>query len=266
MTSIIDKNKAYPLARDETNQITIATTSGIVVGLMQETLKYSIEANYEQIMNLNEYFGDTSKVANLAINKSLFNTGIATKRYYKGGSYIRIEPKIRIVDWDGTGQPIIDTMILTDAALPSTAKNLGIKNLIALLPDNLKAIAASPGGEFAIARLIQGGGIVDAGVAASTGTLLAQTKLGSEVFKKLNGVLASLAGSAVTNNPDPVTVTISNYYANTFFIDAVSVEFSKEMTDAGPLYADVSLVLSTPTVVEKGDSGLNFKNSRIRRK
>ncbi len=274
MTTIIDKNKAYPLARDSLNSIKILTPNGLVKGLLQETLKFSIEANYEQVMHLNEYFGTTSNLANLAVNKSLFNTGIATRKYYKGGSYIRIEPKIRIVDWEGVGSPVISTLMLMNAALPTTDKS--ISDIIEKIATgaNFDLSNLNEASDFALFggfAFLQGASLGNAILVGGAGSGFAQTTLGAEIKSGLVEKGARLIKEAVTNNPTPVLVTVSNYFTNEFLIENVSVEFSKEMTDAGPLYCDISLSLSTPEVAQKGAgrgaTGLIIGNrNRISRK
>lgn len=277
MTAIIDRNKAYPLAVNETNQIVISTSIApikiIAIGVLQETLKFSVESNYEQIMSLNEYFGDTNKAANLALDKSVFTTGIATRRYYKGGSYIRIEPKIRVVDWDGTGAPVATAEALMNASLPQTNKNL--EGFATTIKEALIAIAKTlPGSErlnsgleFAGAAALLGANTTGILTAGLVGGVAADTDLVKAISSNIGAKTSELASTALTNNPQPVFVTISNYYANQFLIENVSVEFSKEMTDFGPLYCDISLSLATRDVAQKGQSGLlNKQGSRVRRK
>ena len=70
------------------------------------------------------------------------------------------------------------------------------------------------------------------------------------------GTIRKLIDQVSSNSPKPVMVTVSNFFRNYFIVESVNVEFSKEMTTQGPLYADIELVLSTPEVTIRGNTGL----------
>jgi len=51
-------------------------------------------------------------------------------------------------------------------------------------------------------------------------------------------------------------VTIGQYFKNEdMIIEDLSVEFSKEMTSTGPLYADIKLKLSSAEMLTEGNLG-----------
>jgi len=58
------------------------------------------------------------------------------------------------------------------------------------------------------------------------------------------------------NNVDFIRVKISNFYENKFIVESVNVEFSKEMTEDGPLYVDIEMVMSGIEIATKGRTGL----------
>lgn len=218
-------------SQDVLNKIRI----GPVEGVLKETLQISVEANWENIFNIGSSVVDNiTKLSSFSGNPvGLLNTGVWSRKFYKGGSYLRINPKMRVVNWRGENNVIDDARKLTDLALP-LYKAKSPSELIDSLGDKISDIATE--------------GI----------TLPTISGLKSGVNK--------LIDAASSNSPKPVEVVISNFFRNTFIIESVQVEFSKEMTSQGPLYADFDIVLSTPEVTIRGGTGLKNIPQRFNRR
>jgi hypothetical protein len=93
MSSIfLDENSIYK--DNELNQIVIAE----IKGYLKEPLKFSVESDWEPIFSMADRFQATQAGLSLVMGSRMFNTGVWTKRLWKGGSYLRITPIIRILE------------------------------------------------------------------------------------------------------------------------------------------------------------------------
>lgn len=221
-------------SQDVLNKIRI----GPVEGVLKETLQISVEANWENIFNIGGGLGSVidniTRFSSLAGNPvGLLNTGIWSRKFYKGGSYLKINPKMRVVNWRGENNVLDDARTLTDLALP-LYKGKTPSELI----DTFSDVASN---------------VFTDGV-----SIPSKASLKSDANK--------LFDTAASNSPKPVEVVISNFFRNTFIIESVQVEFSKEMTSQGPLYADFDVVLSTPEVTLRGGTGLKNIPKRFNRR
>jgi hypothetical protein len=215
--SVFLDEKVLNYSEDISNRIII----GPVEGILKEPLQISVEANWENIFNIG--LAGAQRVFSL-MNVGLLNTGMWTRKYYKGGSYLRITPKIRVVNWDGNNDVIHKAKQLTDLCLP-LYKGKSFNQAFE---------------DITLAKV--GSSIVG---------------VGEEVLKDGGrGTVKKLIDQLSSNSPKPVMVTVSNFFKNYFIVESVNVEFSKEMTTQGPLYADIDLVLSTPEVTIRGGTGL----------
>lgn len=210
---------------------------GPVEGVLKEPLQFSVQANWENIFNIgNSFVNNVAKFTNTGI----LNTGVWTRKFYKGGSYLQITPKMRVVNWDGDNNVIYQAKLLTDLALPA----YNGKSVESLFEESKASNISEVG-----SRIVEG---------ATEGLSEILRGDGAKTFNKIINELSS-------NSPKPVTVVISNFFRNRFIIESVQVEFSKEMTSQGPLYADFEVVLSTPEVTVRGGTGLKSIPRRFER-
>lgn len=244
MASIfLDENSIYRESEQNLNQIVIAGIRGI----LKEPLKFSVESEWEPIFNLADRYQTVQAGMSLLTGSRLFNTGVWTKRLWKGGSYLRINPVIRIVDWDGTGNVVRDVERLMDLALPVYKSDKGVDDITRIKRD-LSPIVEGLSNVPAAA--------LDLGKDLVTGEL-SPRKLAEGA---IDGFSKAIKGIS-SKGPQPVSVTISNFFYNTFIVEQVEAEFSKEMTKSGPLYADLNMTLATQEVTVKGDTGLKTRRS-----
>lgn len=240
MSLFIDENKVYRESEFDLNMIIIDNVRGI----LKEPLKFSVESDWEPLLSLSDRFQGTQAILSFATGSRLFNAGIWTKRFWKGGSYLKINPVMRIVDWEGTGNVIRDSRKLLDMALPVYKGNKSSS-------DREKILAEMNAIREKIAKKLSSP-LATIGEAVSDLASLA-TQQG---FNDAASGFFDIIESASSSGPRPVKVVVSNFYENTFIIESVDVEFSKEMTERGPLYADLSITLSTQEITTKGDTGL----------
>jgi hypothetical protein len=257
----------------ENNSIVLVDpiTNDRIIGTLQEKLQFSIDANWDNIFNVSDRFNALRIGASL-YDPGLLNTGILTRKYFKGGSYLKISPKFRVVDWDGAGIVVRQAMELMNLALPVQSKILDVGKFKGFLEKN--TIGSTLTGLGTIAKA--GGKIVKGVVqqAASEISKYATADLDEQATKiesALDGIssinLADATGAKYgidlllkigngSNSAHLVNVKVSNYFQHNFVIENVSVEFSKEMTEAGPMYADFDLTMSTIEAAVRGGTGL----------
>lgn len=229
------------------NRITIITETGIEINaVLKEPIQYSVEATWDNIFNFNDRFESTQRVLSF-LNVGFLNAGIWSKRFYKGGSYIKINPKIRIVDsGTGAGGPLYYARLLMDLALIQFDKtadeqqNEVINKIKNLSREDWKKIK----------KVIKNG--IDSIFGDDKQREISQNETVSAIHEMFN----IFKSNTISNSPSPVRVKISNFYENKFIVESVNVEFSKEMTEDGPLYVDIEMVMSGIEIATKGRTGL----------
>lgn len=251
---------------DEIDFANAALTNSIIIrdpasniqiqGVLQEKLALSFDANWDNIFNVSDRFDALRKGLSL-FDVGLLNTGIFTRKYFKGGSYLKINPKFRIVDWDGDGKVLRESNLLMNLALPGVTKTYNGAALIKFAE------------KHTVGSTIAGVGATLKKVPAALGNAIAD--FAEDPNAALDSVskfsLADVAGikqnvkdfaktGLGSNSAYPVEVQVSNYFKHTFIIENVSVEFSKEMTENGPLFADIDMALSTLEVAVRGSTGM----------
>lgn len=248
----------------------------VVEGIIQERLQFQVEGNWDNLFNLSDKF-DLARKGLSFMDMGLLNAGLATRRYYKGGGYLRINPKFRIVDFEGDGSVISKVTALMDMALPSLDKEINLNDVAEFARNNPATVASTLAG-YGL------GGAAGAAFGAGVGTLIDNVNengvksTAKSVAKAVSNpaeTFTNAIGSAyefakgvgiVTNSASPVFVQIGNFFWREFVIENVSVELSRELTEAGPLYADIDLTLSTIEVATKNNVGFQsmlFSKSRV---
>lgn len=257
-------------------------------------LSFNIEANWSSLGDLGglsllpSQFGIAEKVYG-SVNKygsigGLSNLGAAlsSRLVYQKGGYLTLRVPMMIVDWDGKGQPIMSSLLLARYCLPqeiagseelkiSAEKAKEIYNevkewlrkqgkkddddtvLKILAKGALKGLEGlEEGVEFARKQIQD--------VADSNPVLKESIKRATESIGSLEDAYTLRA------SPTPVAVEIGQYFSNNnMVIKGVEFEFSREMTEAGPLFVKVNLDLSTRTILTDLDSvGLHEAQKKSR--
>lgn len=119
----------------------------IVVGVMQNALKFGVIANWEDQGKLSDMTADiealsmvfrtaestvglVSKVGNVG-GASDIGAVYQSKKLYRKSGYLTINPQLKIVDWNGDGMPIISSLLLAYYCLPSNTAGLEKQNAAA---------------------------------------------------------------------------------------------------------------------------------------
>lgn len=173
----------------------------------------------------------------IAQGKPLFASGIFTRKFYKGNSYIIFNSEFRIVDYEGTNNVVPSVRGLMKAISPYKT------------PGSIQGVA---------------NGIVNTGKSAAQAV-----QGGIEELLSSNSFLQADLISALEQGIDdfnaagvsPVSVTVGNFFQSRMVIESVSVKYSKEQTAKGPLYADFVVRFSTPYVVPRDEVGKLMKSA-----
>lgn len=214
-----------------------------IEGYMVNKFATILDANWDTIFNMD---GKLSGIRNVlgAAGIQLFSSGIFTRKFYKGGSYLNIAPEFRIVDWDGK---------------QFQNKNGGVENIVLHQTKKLLRLT-TPSGAVDRNKTVPSEEKSNSDGINFSGQSFGQvTTLAKKLAKK------SLAGLASFSPPSCV-LEVGNYFIlNDMIVNNVKVEYSKEMTDFGPLFADCSVSFSTAEVVRTGtvERAFNMRKSRV---
>lgn len=268
--NLINQNKVYKTGTAY-NSISITVGNRQVVGMLQEQITYSVEANYNTIFSLDSFFSSLNNALALTFEKRVFGTGMYTKRFWKGGGYLRITPKFRIVDHEGDGFVIDNAIQILNSALP--------QNDLSVLGDEKN--------QNYDANIAPGAPFIVAGAGALAGAGYAMLKKSGPLGYVLPTTIGALAGAGAervlndptkikgiidgvsTNFPTPVVVEISNYFEKVFVVESANVTFSQEMIETKdgkitPLYADFECTFGTQEVTTFGNTGLKNTGKRFK--
>ena len=224
--------------------------------------------------------------------------GLASQLIYQKSGHLDIKIPMMIVDWDGTGQPVMSSLLLSRYCLPSFILNAKTKFLepglqklqeeLTQLKDKIGNKKISPkealqnnidrqkkaeleskilnwgkeGVEFAknIGGKLGVNGIFELG-ADSIGVV---AEMGGQLIKKgVENVGGIDDAYTLRSSPTDVTVEIGQFFKNQkMVITNVSFEFSKEMTRSGPLYVEIDITLRSRRILTSiEDIGLKLPNA-----
>lgn len=243
-------NKTFENAESKLNKIEIFVHGAniSVKGILKENFSIATEANYDNIFSVSDSLNSLRKVADFGFGASFLNTGQWTRKYYKGGSYMKISPKFRVVDYEGNNDPLLAAFLLINASLPTPGKDDHFL-------DELKSMTYD---DFTSKFSIELPSVDPR--AAAINPLGVVGKIGQSAWHSLKEMVSGQIG----NSPNPVSVKACNFfYWEEMVIDSVNVEFSKEMTAYGPLYVDIDCNMSSREVATKGRTGLETFDSRV---
>lgn len=231
-----------------------------VIGVTTEGVSIGIESDWN-ILNFPSVPALIGNPALLAGGGELGAVYMSKKLWHKNG-YLRMSPKFRIVDWDGTGKPIYNAFQLAKFVLPGKQNWIGKKGKVV-------EQKASDGGEKLAVDAQDGvkkltnllSNIAEGSPFEFVADFLANgidevTKATTNRGATFNKYLLEDAHDYITlkNAPPPVMVQIGQFfYHPDMIITNVNFDFSLEMTELGPLYVDITLELSSRKIM----SGIN---------
>lgn len=253
-----------------------------IIGVLKGKLNLNMQPEYDDL-GLGSFANNSRLISSIinygaaplaAAGVSVGNTGILTEKFYKKGGYLTIEPEFTVVDWDGTGMPILAAVLLLNYCVPKRGEQfLSIEDVL----EDLKSLGADKALDYAKQVIDEVEGIVKSigGNIKSTGFVdkIKSTRTFSKTKSTLGppsrrGLDTLSKGSInITSSPTPVRVTISNFFEHdNMIVEGVNVELHNDkMTKTGPIQADFKVTLSTKEMPSVGKLGFKIKSrSRVR--
>ena len=97
--STINLKQARGTAKKKLLKFQISPKDGIpVVGILKNKPKFSLEGQYDRLVNLDEKFAVANKLGGAGTNIQFGLTSSWSKKVYMGGSYLGISLQARIMD------------------------------------------------------------------------------------------------------------------------------------------------------------------------
>jgi len=235
-------------------------------GVLKGGVNFATQANWGAL-ELDSYLGglvSNNKLLNFlkgAVNvtQTLGGTRLETeledKKFYTGGGYITLPLEIRVLDDDNSGKVLEAAVLLMGltTARETNAVNLkeSIDKMTELLPESTKKIINAIG-EGTTAVIDHGLKYIPTGGADKTSKLL-----NAAVKSAGRGVDEALeADIRLTEAPTTVSIEIGKWFTLVnMVIDNVSVAFSPNMSEQGPMFADFSIQASSRYKVMLGEKG-----------
>lgn len=262
MIEVLDANiHNYP--NDPKNRERTGGAQTGFYGILQNNFTYNVQADWEaKLANIDILgTGALGRGAIKAATGDLSRSGIFTEKFYQGASYLVINPKFRVVDWDGNGDVMKTAVKVANKLLP-LGNNRTVGEQFGDISNFVNKAVPSVGQ-----------GIKNAGAKIIDTVVLAGSDLGAAANNAALGAMNAALGvgnKLLWGEPEPVRVKIGNFFdMNNMILESCSIEFSKEMTKNGPLYADFDVQFSTKLALVKHQTGLiardgNGQQVRIR--
>jgi hypothetical protein len=198
-----------------------------IIGYLTSPMQQSLHSDWDTIMNMDNRLTSVQSWMGIA-GRQIFNNGIFTERFYKGGSYLDISPTFRVLDVNGDGAVILAAkkLLALVAPLPGFGEDIGkvVDDLYSYVHSVLKGNKVNEG-EYSTAP-------------PPKGFSDAVRKQAVAIFK---------------NGPPLCTVIIGNYFRiDGAITESTQVTYSKECTglngEGFPLYADFTVKFSSKSV------------------
>jgi len=255
-------------------------SSQAIVGLLRNNLKIDMAATWEPTNILGELTSNT-QIINSLFKATQFGGladptkyGLSSKKVYSHSGYLEIGVEFRVVDWYAEGETLKSAFALLSHVTPVKRDEIGIpgiKEVISAIKGAYSLVLERYGEEGAASF----SNLVEA-VQNITGN--EKIKEGLQEIKEIAGKTLKAAGRGAESflgdsqffvaaaSPLPVRLKIGNYLERPdMVIENVGVDFSRECTNVGPLYADFDVKLSSRTAVlldasgESADPDYGFK-------
>jgi hypothetical protein len=257
---VLDAN-VHEYANDPTNHERTGGQQLGFSGILQSNFVYNVNAEWqEKLANINiPVLGAVGTKVARAVTGDTSRTGIFTEKFYQGASYLVISPKFRVVDWNGDGNVIQTAVKVINKLLPM-GNNKTVSELVNENPDYTKSLTKAISNASTAAAKAVLDGVIDFGADASAYT--------SNTLRGIVDTVVKTSNRFLWGEPEPVRVQIGNFFdMNNMVLETASVEFSKEMTKYGPLYADFDVQFTSKMALVKHATGLipmDGKGNRVR--
>lgn len=228
-----------------------------ITGILNKAISWGVKAEWEQknllgalnalvpvgglLADLDTAFDLYSEYA----GRSIENSGLFTRKFYKSSGDLTLNPSFRVFDFKNEGLPISAGLIFTSLCLPKRKDSAS----------------------FAAGGTIQkvgtnGSNLAGVGVDTVVAAGFVSTDTGNSIKTGVNDSVQTLTQNFGdtrinwTTQPATVDVKIGAWLKiSAMVLTNVSVSYSMEMTNNGPLYADFDLTLVTRENLTFNDNG-----------
>lgn len=232
-----------------------------VVGVTQNQVTVGIESSWQKMgvpkLPLIGSFGDflgSKEVTDLSSLAGAGNIGSVwmSKQLWRENGYLKISPEFRIVDWEGNGKPLTSALLLAKMALPGESDSATASKIKEL--ENKTRQSLNEVREKWTSDTNESAQNDKKRPTPSNMSIMYQDLLKGGLnrgFTIANSVLEDIHDLITLKKaPPPVRVQIGQYfYHPDMIIKNANFKFSKEVSDLGPLYVDVTLDLETRKIM-----------------
>ena len=248
---IMPNYELYKLDRNDFTAVVGVTQVKVSIGLESEWASLNYPA-IPKFFNTLSVLGGGGEIGSVYMSKKL----------WRKNGFISMTPTFRVVDWNGTGKPLMAALQVSKLCLPGIPSSLATMingaeekeiNAVDGLSENV--IKASKTFKDSIKKITKGTAYEAAGDLIGNGIESTGKAVGGR-SSTINRNIVEDAHDLITlkDAPPPVMVQISNYFFHPdMIITNANFEFSQEVSDVGPLYVDITLEMST----RKRVSGIN---------
>jgi hypothetical protein len=257
------------------------STDLLIQGLLTSPFKIGVSAEWEsagilESITSNGLIGSLYGYATMIMGQSGMadpgSLGLSSQKIYKNSGYLEFDVSFRVIDWQGTGDPLLSAFVLSSMCLPTEMTSFnGVQLLNKIKSMGLTTIGkviewatTSLGMSKEHATQLSNAFTSDAsGLITGTAKIIGKATEGAlNWFPKEMGEAANKLASdpqffVQASSPTPVQILIGTYFSrNDMIAKSVQTEFSKECSQAGPLYADFSISFSSRRALLISDSNL----------
>lgn len=219
---------------------------GNITGILKEAINFSVDASWatlglegviDSIMSSNGLLNAVDTyfdITNLASGSSFSNTGIFSKLFYKNSGRLSISPSFRIFDFAGNGICTQAVTTLTALCIPKVKEG----DQISLQKIGDAGVRGLNKGQDIAKNIPIGDGASSVNDLPLVAGSFDRGRIGA---KKIGESTANWS-----NAPDPVKIQIGKWLIiDQAVVENVSFNFSYECTEAGPMWVDIGMKLSS---------------------
>lgn len=217
---------------------------GNVSGYLLEPLDISSDAKYETFFNLDGKLGLLGEIAGFAAGVQIGKAGFWTKQYYRGGSYITIDGKIRVVNWkEGSDNVLRAVKIFISRCMPTESiTKEQAAGTIQTLSNKVVAETETKKNEQQIED------------ENKNNTIKSAKQLASQAYQATQGVFKGIFSDLVSGSPKTATITTNYMSLPDMVLKSTTATYSKEMMENGsPLYADISFTFMQREIKQQSE-------------
>jgi len=269
---------------DRSGSDTVGNNDLAIVGIIQNPLAFDIEADWGEMGGVTGMLPMLQAAApifdfiNSTANKAGFSTlgdVYASRKIYKKSGYLNLSANIKIVNWNNDGAPINASLVISRLLLPDSrfgikmaeevttnfvgAYKTHLEPAVDAVVDKTKEVGSALYEKYKDIPLVEG--VVTGGrIIKNVYDGVMEDSKATRASYYRNTMKGISDYFILRASPVTVRVEVGNYFKQRdMIITNAKFEFSKEVTETGPLYVDVSLTMSSRThLTDETTGGIGF--------